>query len=190
MRLALDIATGGGVQQGRIVVVEDFWFRRTLQTVLGVQLDRDFDPLLGGSFISGNSKVGDTLFLSEEGMEKKFLALFGASIELKAADQATVESFFASLAHRVTVIVHETTSDDEFNIIGRVTDAEAPAHILTRVHRASGDFMVGLTALLAVDTFLRPHPPAPAVEVDATTIGGGALLLRPPSLDPRLEGLS
>jgi phage tail-like protein len=190
LRLSLDIATGGGVQAGRVLVVEDFWFRRTLQTVLGVKLDRDFDPLLGGSFVSGNSKVGDTLFLSEEGAEKKFLALFDASIHLKSADQETVDAFFASLAHRVTVIVHETATPDELTLIERVCALEAPAHVVVRVRLASGDFMVGLTALLSVDTYLRPPPPPAPVEVDETTIGGGARLIRPPSLDPRLEGLS
>ncbi|MFT3870697.1 MAG: phage tail protein [Nibricoccus sp.] len=190
LRLALDVATGGGVQTGRIVVVEDYWFRRTLQTVLGVKLDRDDDPLLGGSFISGNSKVGDTLFLSEEGAEKKFLALFDASIHLKSADQAVVDEFFASLAHRVTVIVHETVSPDEFKLIERVTAQEAPAHIITHVRLATADFMTGLTALLSVDTFLRPAPPPVPVEVEKSSLGDGALLLRPASLDPRLEGTS
>ena len=190
LQLALDVATGNGVSNGRIVVVEDFWFRRTLQTILGLKLDRNDDPLLGGSFISGNSKVGNTLFLSEEGAEKKFLALFDASIRLKAADQAVVDEFFASLAHRVTVIVHEEAAPDELKLIERVCALETPAHIVTRVRRASADFMVGLTALLSVDTYLRPAPPPLPVEIDTTTIGDGALLLRPPSLDPRLEGTS
>ncbi len=188
LQLALDVATGNGVSSGRIVVVEDHWFRRTLQTVLGVKLDRDFDPLLGGTYISGNSKVGNTLFLSEEGMEKKFLALFDASIRLKAANQETVDTFFSSLAHRVTVIVHETASSEEFALIERICAAETPAHIVTRVRRADADFVVGLTALLSVDTYLRPHPTPPPVTVDTTTLGDGALLRRPPSLDPRLEG--
>jgi phage tail-like protein len=190
LQLALDIATGNAVTAGRIVVVEDWWFRRTLQTVLGVKLDRDHDPLLGGSFTSGNSKVGNTLFLSEEGTEKKFLALFDASIRLKAADQATVDAFFASLAHRVTVLVHESAGPDEFALIERLCAAEAPAHVITRVRPASADFMVGLTALLSVDTYLRPHPVPPAVEVDTSALGDGSLLRRPPSLDPRLEGAS
>ncbi len=158
--------------------------------MLGVKLDRDDDPLLGEGFISGNSKVGATLFLSEEGMEKKFLALFDASIRLKSADQAVVEAFFASLAHRVTVIVHEETAPDEMKLIERVCALETPAHLVVRVRKATGDFMVGLTALLAVDTYLRPAPEPVGVEVDASALGGGALLLRPYSLDPRLEGIS
>ena len=188
LRLALDIATAGGEQQGRIVVVEDFWFRRTLQTVLGVNLDREDDPLLGGAYVSGNSKVGDTLFLSEEGAEKKFLALFDASIALKAADRAVVEEFFASLAHRVTIIVHETAGPDEMTLIERVAALEAPAHLVIRVRAAQADFMIGLAALIGKDTYLRPRPAPEPVEVGDTVIGGGSLLLRPLSLDPRLTG--
>jgi phage tail-like protein len=190
LRLALDVATAGGIGAGRIVVVEDFWFRRTLQTVLGVKLDQDYDPLLGEGYISGNSKVGDTLFLSEEGMEKKFLALFDASIQLKGADKKVVEEFFASLAFRVTVIVHETVQPEELKLIERVCGLEAPAHLIVRVRRASGDFMVGLTALLSVDTYLRPAPLPESVTLDTSELGGGDLLLRPYSLDPRLEGIS
>jgi phage tail-like protein len=190
LRLALDVATGGGVGQGRIVVLEDHWFRRTLQTVLGLNLDGVDDPLLGGPVVSGNSKVGETLFLSEEGMEKKFLALFDASIQLKAAERRVVEEFFASLAHRVTIVVHEEAAPEERRLIERIAALEAPAHIAVRVKTANRDFLLGLSALLRVDTYLRPEPPPEPVEVDASTLGGGALLLRPPALDPRLEGTS
>jgi len=191
LQLALDIATNNGVTKGRIVVVEDHWFRRTLQTVLGVKLDQDFDPLFGGSTISGNSKIGHTLFLSEEGMEKKFLALFDASIQLKSADQATVDNFFASLANRATVLVHEEADPDELKLIERICALETPAHIITNVRRARGDFIIGLTSLLSVDTYLRPTPAPDPVVLGLppklfTVIGGGALFLRPPSLDPRL----
>jgi phage tail-like protein len=190
LRLALDVATGGGIGQGRIVVLEDHWFRRTLQTVLGLNLDRVDDPLLGGPVVSGNSKVGETLFLGEEGAEKQFLALFDASIQLKAAERRVVEEFFASLAHRATVVVHEEAALDERQLIERVAALEAPAHVTVRVRTANRDFMLGLSALLRVDTYLRPEPPPEPVEVDTSTLGGGARLLRPPSLDPRLEGTS
>ena len=86
--------------------------------------------------------------------------------------------------------MHETSSPEEFALIERVCVAEAPAHVVTRVRSASADFIVGLTALLAVDTYLRPHPPAPAVAIGATALGDGSLLRRPASLDPRLEGTS
>lgn len=205
LRLALDVATGSGTgvspvgfeshrrdacaTRQRLVVVEDFWMRRTLATVLGVNLDREFDPLFGGPLYSGNSRVGRTLFLTE-GIKREVLALFDAAIQLNAADQAAVEEFFSSLAHRATVIVHETVGATEFNLIERVAAQETPAHTVVRVRRASQDFMVGLAALLGVDTYLRPAPPLEGVAVDTSAIGGGARLLRPPSLDPRIEGAS
>jgi phage tail-like protein len=194
LRLALDIATNGGVEgerdgRRRIVVVEDYWMRRTLATVLGVNLDREFDPLFGGPLYTGNSRVGRTLFLTE-GIKREVLALFDAALPLDPKDEKAVDDFFASLAHRATVLVHETVRPDEFQLIERVAAQESPAHVVTRVRRATQDFMVGLAALLGVDTYLRPASPAKAVEVDKSNVGDGAVLLRPPSLDPRIEGTS
>jgi len=188
LKLALDLVTGGGIGAGRVVVLEDFWFRRTLQTILGLKLDRVDDPLLGGPLVSGNSKIGRTLILSEEGFARKFLALFDASIQLKTADQQVVDEFFAALAFRATVIVHEETAPNELKLIERVAALESPAHVQVRVRPASQDFLVGLAALVGADTYLRPPPPPTPVEVDKTQIGDGSHLLRPPSLDPRLEG--
>ena len=62
---------------------------------------------------------------------------------------------------------------EELAMIERIAAAEAPAHVVTRVRPASADFMVGLTALLSVDTYLRPHPLPAAVEVQATILGDG-----------------
>ncbi|MBC8009095.1 MAG: phage tail protein [Burkholderiales bacterium] len=197
VRLALDIATAGGVRDGRIVVLEDFWFRRTLQTVLGVSLDKEHDELLGGPVVSGNSKVGHTLFLGEEKRffgydvtRKKFLALFDADLDLSARDQSVVDDFFASLAHRVTIVVHEQATPDELKLIERVAAVQSPAHLIVRVRPADRDFIVGLSALLGADTYLRPHPPADPVEVNDTILGDGSVLSRPPALDPRLTGPS
>jgi len=194
MRLALDVATGGAVVRDalgrrRIVVVEDYWMRRTLATVLGVDLDRAFDPLFGGPVYTGNSRVGRTLFLTE-GIKREVLALFDAAIPLDPADQAAVDNFFASLAHRATVLVHETATADELQLIERVAAQEAPAHVVVRVRRASQEFMIGLAALLDTESYLRPPRPLEAVEVEQSTVGAGAVLLRPPSLDPRMEGTS
>ncbi len=187
LELALDVATGGGVSAGRIIVIEDFWFRRTFGTILGLDLDKPYDPLFGGPVITGNSKVGRTLIINET-RRREFLALFDADIELSAADQQVVQDFFDSLAHRATVLVHETATADELTLIGRVAERVAPAHILVRVRRASRDFMVGLASLLGVDTYLRPEPPPAAVEVQRSSVGDGSRLLRPAALDPRMEG--
>lgn len=192
LRLALDIATAGAVLgdaegRRRIVVVEDYWMRRTLATVLGVNLERTFDPLFGGPVFTGNSLVGRTLFLTE-GIKREVMALFDAAIPLSPEDQAAVDDFFASLAHRATVLVHETVRPEEMTLIERIAAQETPAHAVVRVRRASQDFMVGLAALLGADTYLRPSRPAEAVEVNKSAVGDGSVLLRPPSLDPRIEG--
>lgn len=189
LEIALDAATGGGVSQGRIVVVEDYWFRRTFATILGLDLDRPYDPLFGGPVTTGNSKVGRTLFLGEQS-QREFFALFDADIPLANADQQAVEQFFESLAHRATVIVHETVRDDEWNVITHIAAQEAPAHLELRVRRASRDFMIGLASLVGVDTYLRPEPPPEPVEIEKSSVGTGPLLLRPVSLDPRMEGTS
>lgn len=189
LELALDVATGGGVSAGRVVVVEDFWFRRTFATILGVDLDRADDPLFGGPVLTGNSKVGRTLMLGEA-RRREFLALFGAEIPLAEADAAAVARFFETLAHRATVLVHESASAAEFELIRRVAAREAPAHIELRVRSASRDFLVGLASLLGVDTYLRPESAPEPVAVQRSRAGDGSLLLRPAALDPRMEGRS
>jgi phage tail-like protein len=75
LRLALDIASDGGVRGGEIVVLEGFRMRRLMSTLLGVNLNVEDDPLLPGLVISGNSVVGDTLILGEA-ERVELLALF------------------------------------------------------------------------------------------------------------------
>ena len=88
-RLALDVATGGGVRGGEIVLLEHFRLRRLLATLLGVDLAGSNDPLLPGLHQSGNSIVGDTLILSDtETVE--LLALFREEVAT-AAENAAVD---------------------------------------------------------------------------------------------------
>jgi phage tail-like protein len=187
LELALDIATGGAVSGGEIVVVEDFRLRRTFATILGVDFGAVDDPLLAGPVFHGNSMLGDTMFFGEE-QQKELLALFDADLPLNAAERQAVRAFFDGLAHRVTVLVHERVEDQDLGLIGRVVEREVPAHLRSRVRRATHPLIVGLTALVGVDTYLSPRPGREPLRIGASRVGGGHVLQSPGSLDPRLEG--
>jgi phage tail-like protein len=199
LQLALDIATDGAVTRGRIVVVEDFRLRRTLATILGARLEDATDPLTLGLTRSGNSVIGDSLFLGDaktlgEGQLKTFLALF-RRIEGQGADAARLnteraaasKALFDDLAHRVTVLVHETLDDDELRLIQRLAASHAPGHVRVRVIRAVYPFMVGVAALVGADSYLRSEPPEQPFRVSAddegSALGGIDTLRGEASLD-------
>jgi hypothetical protein len=185
LALALDALTEGAVARGGIVIVEDFRLRRTFSTILGVDLAVEDDPLLPGLHRSGNSYVGDTLFLGDE-RRKEFLALFGEGVPATAAEEAAVERFFDELAHRVTVLVHQDFDARELGLVQRVADQETPAHVSVSVKMASYPLMVGVASLVGIDTYLGPPPKPQPMRVGRSALGSKNLLERPPSLDPRL----
>lgn len=183
---ALDAVTGGALTRGRILVVEDFRLRRTFATILGADLADEEDPLLAGIVSSGNSIVGDTLFLGEEG-QKELLALYREEIS-EGAEREQVEHFLERLAHRVTVFVHDALGPAEAALIERIIELEAPAHLSVAVVPASYPFMVGVASLAGIDTYpARRRPPQP-VRLENTRLGERDRVERPPTLDPRTEG--
>lgn len=200
LQLALDIATDGGVTKGRIVVVEDFRLRRTLSTILGAELEDATDPLTTGITQSGNSVVGDALFLGDaktlaDDQLQTFLALFrridaagaGANALLQTQRAAAQEALFDDLSHRVTVLVHEESAPDELGMVQRLCALGAPAHVLVRVIRAAYPFMVGVASLIGADTYLRASPPKRPVRVgpgiESSSLGGVDTLRGEASLD-------
>lgn len=198
LKLALDLASGGSVRDGRTVVVEDFRLRRTFATILGADLSGADNPLLPGLGESGNSFVGDTLFLGDE-EKKEFLAVFAADLverpgrggegptPAEMAEQQAVQQFFERLAHRVTVLVHNDISPVDLGLLRRVLELEAPAHIESRVATARAAFVVGIASLIGIDTYLVPKPGPSPVEIERSQLGAGDRLLGLPSLDPRLQ---
>jgi phage tail-like protein len=183
---ALDIATGGGVRGGEIVLLEHFRLRRLLATLLGVDLAEPRDPLLPGLRRSGNSIVGDTLILSDtETVE--LLALFRVELATTAENAAVIE-FLERLAHRATVLVHQGVTPQDLGLIRRVAELEAPAHVEVRVATATWPLLVGIASLVGVDTYLGPTQPPRPVRVEASTLGGGDFVLGPIALDPRMSG--
>jgi phage tail-like protein len=186
LSLALDIATDGAVERGHIVVLEDFRLRRTFATILGADLADEQDPLLAGVVRSGNSFVGDTLFLGDE-HRNEFLALFSPELPDSAGEQA-IRNFFEQLAHRVTVLVHRDALQDELPLIRRIMGLETPAHIVARILPASDSFIVGVAALVGVDSYLGRKPQPRPASINRSLIGVRDRVMRLPALDPRLEG--
>ena len=196
LKYALEIATGGvitdgqmsggAVSGGHVVVVEDFRLRRTMATILGADLADEDDPLLGGIVSSGNSYVGDTLILGDE-HRAEFLALFRADLPAMATERAAIASLYELLAHRVTVLVHQAVDPGDRGLIRRVVELETPAHVASRVVEARYPFLVGVAALVGVDTYLGAAALPEPVEVGRSYIGERDRLLRAGSLDPRLE---
>uniref|UniRef100_A0A832A0P7 Phage tail protein n=1 Tax=Desulfacinum infernum TaxID=35837 RepID=A0A832A0P7_9BACT len=185
LRHALDIATDGGIAQGRIAVVEDFRLRRTFATILGADLPDEEDPLTAGMTASGNSILGRSLFLGAE-EEREFLALFRPRIAEGAEQEAVVAALFDQFAHRVTVLVRRDTPEAVTALVRLVASRETPAHVETRVVAASENLVVGIASLVAVDTALEPRPPLRPVTENRSRLSRDATVLDTLSLDPRL----
>ncbi|MGN6826343.1 phage tail protein [Paucibacter sp. M5-1] len=197
LQRALDIATEGALTRGRIVVVEDFRLRRSLATILGARLEDRLDPLTSGLTQSGNSVLGDTLFLgdarvlADEGFTKTFLALFrdlGSETAAEQAESAAARrALFDALAYRVTVLVHEELASDELGLVRRLAEQGAPAHVQLRVVPAAHPFMVGVAALVGADSYLRSAPPSRPVRAgpgaESSALGGVDRLRGEASLD-------
>jgi phage tail-like protein len=197
LMLALDIVSDGEVAAGGIVAFEDHRLRRVFATILGADLGRAFDPLLGGPVESGNSFVGPTLVLGDAAeldgdtprlsaaQETELAALFEAPD--RRADPEAVRGFFAALAHRVTVLVHADADATRLALIRETARALTPAHVALRVEPASRPLILGLYALVGIDTYVRPRPAPSPVRVDVSKLGERDHVLRLPSLDPRFE---
>ena len=188
LRLALELATEGGVSGGEIVVLEDYRLRRTFATIIGANLDDKDDPLTLGGIDSGNSFVGDTLFIGDE-QRREFLALFSADLDVTDTEHAAIDTFFDKLAFRVTILVHQNVQAQDLGAIQRIAEREVPAHVEFRILPTSAPLLAGITSLVGVDTYLSPRPQPRPARVNNSYIGRGDYVMGPATLDPRLEGI-
>ena len=186
LALALDLATDDWVKKGDIVLLEDFRLRRTFATILGADLTVEDDPLLMGKIPSANSYLGDTLILGEES-KKEFLALYSDDLDKQGDEQAIIDNFYARLANRLTVLVHQHTGEEALALIRRIVNLEMPAHIDFRIVAASKPLLVGLYALVGVDTYLQEEPPRHVARVGRSYLGRYDFIKKLPTLDERLE---
>jgi len=178
---------GGAVSRGEIVAVEGWRLRRTFATILGADLADEDDPLTLGLAASGNSFVGDSLILGEEA-RREVLALFGPDLPRGAADRAAVAAFFERLAHRVVVLVRETSRTADRARLLRVAQSESPAHVEVSVLTARQPLIVGAASLVGIDSFLLPEPSPRRVRLGRSAIGGGDVVRGSGWLDPRADG--
>jgi phage tail-like protein len=188
LKLALEIATQGSVSGGEIVIVEDFRLRRTFASIIGADLVIEDDPLTAGGSVNTNAFVGDTLFIGDEN-EAEFLALFGAGLAVNLTEQKDIDAFFDKLAHRLTVLVHDDIHPQNLGLIKRVTREQSPAHVEAKVLSASSKFLVGLSSLVGVDSYLAHRPKPGSARVGETRLGKNDFITGQAALDNRLQGL-
>ncbi len=186
LELALETVSDGGVSRGEVIVVEEWRLRRTWATILGADLANEQDPLLEGLVISGNSLVGDTLFLGDE-HHREFMALF-ADKSLNAADKAAVRAFYQDSAWRVTVLLSEHLDLQMQGLLRRTVASEVPAHLIVDVKIATRSFVAGVSALVGVDTRIGVDPGPQTVRLGRSRLGTGDRIRRPASLHPDMEG--
>ena len=183
---ALDVATNGACSRGAIIVIEDFRLRHLFATILGADLSIKNDPLLPGYSGSSNSIVGDTLFLGDPSVHAELQALFANDLGIAGSAQA-VQSLYDSLAHRMTVFVHDQVENVNLKLVQRIVEAEKPAHVQAFVRVATQPFMIGLASLLGVNTYLGPDLPTNPVTVGVSDVGRYDVVTQMPALDPRME---
>ena len=180
--LALDIATDGAVSRGQLVPVENYRLRRTLATILGVDMSDDRHPLTLGTGQSGNSIVGESLILTDD-EAREFLALFAPELADTSADRATVERFFDHYGHRLSVVIHSDARALR-KTVEHVLDQQLPGHTQWQLLETDHPFVLGLSPLLGIDTWLEREPAWRDIVLDDTYLGREGILHNPPALAP------
>jgi phage tail-like protein len=179
--LALDIATDGAVARGEIVVLETFRLRRSDATVLGIPMSGR-NSLTGYGVPSGNSIVGDTLTLSAE-RSIDLLALLSPSAA-STADPTAAALLLDQYADRfqVTVLLQGPTTAALRPIVSNVLQAELPAQLGFDIVATDQRFILGLSPLLDVDTFLDPSSAPAPLTLDQSVVGRDAIVRNPAAL--------
>jgi phage tail-like protein len=179
--LAVDIATDGAVQRGEVVLLETHRLRRTDATVLGIPMGGR-NVLTADAVPSGNSIVGDTLVLSAE-RAIDVLALLAPSA-VPADDAAAVAQFLDEYADRVQVaaILQGPEAASLRQAVSTVLRAELPAQLAFQIIVAPRRFVLGLSPLLDVDTFLDPPTAAAPLTLGRSVLGRDAVVRDPAAL--------
>lgn len=180
--LALDIATDGAVARGQVIPLENYVMRRTLATILGIEMDDAQHPLTLGTRQSGNSRVGQTLILSDES-SRDFVALLAPEL-LNQSDRAVARKLIDDYAQRLSLLVHR---DAFVHLAGieQVLKGFVPAALKLKIIQTDKPFVLGLSPLLGIDTYLEPARAARRVVLDDTWLGREGLVRNNASFSPR-----
>lgn len=180
--LALDIATDGAVGKGQIVPVENYLMRRTFATILGIDMDDADHPLTLGTRQSGNSIVGDSLFLSDD-TSREFMTLLAPELS-NQTDKHIEKEFLDHYAHRISIVVHQ----DAFQYLPTIKQLiidYVPASLETKIIQTDKPFILGLSPLLGIDTYLQVAEEARQVVLDDTWLGREGIMRNQASFSPR-----
>lgn len=179
--LAVDIATDGAVARGEVVLLETHRLRRTDATILGIPLGGR-NVLTQFGVPSGNSIVGDTLVLSPERALEVFALL--APSAASGADAAAATRFLDEYADKVQVaaILQGPNAAALEPIVSAVLKTELPAQLAFDIVFTDQRFILGLSPLLDVDTFLDPPVPPAPLTLDQSVVGRDAVVRDPAAL--------
>ncbi len=156
--------------------------RRTLATILGIDMDAATNPLTLGTRQSGNSRVGQTLILSDES-SRDFVALLAPEL-LNQSDQAVARRLIDDYAQRLSLLVHRDAFP-HLASIEQVLKAYVPAALNMKIIQPDTPFVLGLSPLLGIDTYLEPARAARRVVLDDTWLGREGLVRNNASFSPR-----
>lgn len=180
--LALDIATDGAVGRSQIVPVENYRLRRTLATILGIDMSDEGNPLTLGTGQSGNSIVGESLILTDED-GREFLALLAPELASSARDRQAVAAFFDHYAYRVSVVIHAAAQAYRSTINDIMRDF-LPAHLSWTPIETEHPFVLGLSPLLGIDTYLERRPAWRQIILNDIYLGREGIVRNPAAFDP------
>lgn len=180
--LALDIATDGAVARGQVIPLENYVMRRTLATILGIDMDDAAHPLTLGTRQSGNSRVGQTLILGDDSA-RDFVALLAPEL-LSQSDRTVARKLIDDYAQRMSLLVYQDAFVHLPNI-EQVLEDFVPAALKLKIIQTDKPFVLGLSPLLGIDTYLEPARAARRVLLDDTWLGREGLVRNNASFSPR-----
>jgi hypothetical protein len=109
--------------------------------------------------------------------------LFAPELAQSQRDRRVVTEFFDRYARRLTVVLH-----GEARALRRTVEAilteQVPAVVQWGIRETDHPFVLGLSPLLQIDTYLERQPPFGRVVLDRTRLGRGDLLTNPVALSP------